>query len=193
MATLTDVEIPNDVKGIAQPRLKHKWRINFQGIGTNVDSQDLTAQAVTVTRPSLQFEEVTLNRYNSKAFVAGKHEFQPMNLTIEDDINGRAASVIQSQIEKQQKLIAPQPGQFLASSADGAGYKFAITIDALDGGATVLETWKCEGCWIQNAEYGDFDYSASEAMQITLTIRFDHASQSFNRVEGGQAFQAGKS
>ena len=34
-----------------------------------------------------------------------------------------------------------------------------------------------EGCWLQNVDWGDLDYSSSEAVSITLTIRYDHARQ----------------
>jgi hypothetical protein len=57
-----------------------------------------------------------------------------------------------------------------------------MDIDVLDGGngsttTTVLETWSLLGCYIENAAYNQLAYSASEAVTITLSIRFDNALQ----------------
>jgi hypothetical protein len=35
-----------------------------------------------------------------------------------------------------------------------------------------------EGCFLSSTEYEDFDYSSSEQMSITMTIRYDNATQS---------------
>lgn len=177
MATLSQVGIAGVGNGILMPKLKNKWRVTFAGIGANQgDSKDLSLQAVNLTRPNLTFEEVPLHRYNSTAYVAGKHVWEPMTLTVEDDIGGKASQIIQNQLETQQKLIGAD-GPWLASAATASSYKFGTTLEMLDGDERVTEKWKMEGCFIMTVDYGDVDYSSSEASTITLTIRFDHARQ----------------
>jgi hypothetical protein len=176
MATINDIGIPGVGTGILHPKLQHKWRVTFANIGGGSDSQPLSMQAINVTRPTLTFEEVQLDRYNSRAFVAGKHTFEPMTIVFEDDITGTASQVIQDQIQTQQWLTGPD-GPWLTSAGEGSLYKFVTYLDALDGGEGVVEKWTCEGCWINSAEYGNHDYAASEAVQITLQIRYDHARQ----------------
>jgi hypothetical protein len=181
MATLSQMGIPGSGNGILAPKLKNRWQVRFIGIAkaANGNGKDLTAQAVTVSRPSLSFEEVKLDRYNSTAYVAGKHSWEPLNLTVEDDITGLAATVVQQQLEGQQRLIGADSssGQWLNAEPTASGYKFALKLELLDGNEGVVETWKLEGCFIQAADWGELDYSASEAAQISLTIRFDHAYQ----------------
>jgi len=181
MATLSDMGIPAAGFGILHPRLKHRWQVRFVGLANLVagqDGRDLTRQATNVQRPNISFEEVTMHRYNSTAYVAGKHRFEPISLTVEDDITGLAAAAIQGQLETQQRLIGGDlPGQYLNQAATGSMYKFGIILESLDGGEGVVERWKLEGCYIASADYGDFDYSDSTAATITLQIRFDHARQ----------------
>ena len=181
MATLSQMGIPGSGNGILAPKLKNRWQVRFIGIAkaANGNGQNLTAQAVTVSRPNLSFEEVKLDRYNSTAYVAGKHSWEPLSLTVEDDITGQAATVIQGQLEGQQRLIGADPGngQWLNAEPTASGYKFAIKLEMLDGNEGVVETWKLEGCFIQACDWGEMDYAASEAAQISLTIRFDHAYQ----------------
>lgn len=190
MATINDIGIPGVGSGILQPKLKNRWRVTFANLGGGVDSQPLSHQAITVTRPVLSFEEVQLDRYNSRAWVAGKHTFEPMTVTIEDDVTGSATQVIQEQLQNQQQLIGAG-GQFLQPAGEGSLYKFVTYLDLLDGNEQVIEKWTVEGCWFQNVDYMDLDYAASEAVQITMTIRYDHARQDVGGYDQGQGVATG--
>jgi hypothetical protein len=144
--------------------------------GTN--TRNLTMQVTTITLPNLTFEEVVLHRYNSVAYIAGKHTWEPISVTVEDDITGLASQVIRSQLETQQRLIGTDlDGRWLNKAATGSDYKFGAKIDQLDGDEGVVSTWILEGVQIMNADYGDRDYSASEASTITMSLRYDHARQ----------------
>jgi len=176
MATINDIGIPGIGTGVLQPKLKNRWRVTFANMGAGADSQPLSMQAINLTRPVLSFEEVQLDRYNSRVWVAGKHMFEPMTITFEDDISGTASAVIQAQLQEQQHLIGAE-GPFLAAGTEGSIYKFTTYLDLLDGNETVVEKWSVEGCWLQNIDYTDLDYAASEAVQITVSIRYDHARQ----------------
>lgn len=181
MATLSSMGIPGAGFGILHPKQKHRWAVTFVGLGRLIGgseslAREITRQAVSITRPNLSFAEVTMHRYNSTSYVAGKHEWQPCNLTIEDDITGLASSAIQAQLETQQRLIgADLPGEWLNAGATGSDYKFGTILTLLDGNEGVVETWKIEGCFIQSADFGEMDYSSSEAATIQLTLRYDHA------------------
>ena len=190
MATINDIGIPGVGSGILQPKLKNKWRVTFANLGGGADSQPVSMQAITITRPTLSFEEVQLDRYNSRAWIAGKHTFEPVTLTLEDDVTGTASQVIQEQLQKQQWLIGAE-GQWLASAGEGGLYKFVTYLDLLDGNEQVVEKWTMEGCWVQNADYTDLDFAASEAVQITLTLRYDHARQDIGGYAQGEGVATG--
>jgi len=190
MATINDFGIPGAGAGILQPKQKHKWRITFANLGGGADSQPLTVQAITATRPVLSFEEVQLDRYNSRSWIAGKHTFEPMTATFEDDITGTASKVIQDQIQKQQWLIGAE-GQWLASAGEGSLYKFVTNLDILDGNDQTVERWTMEGCWFNNIDYTDLDAAASDAVQITVSIRYDHARQDIGGYNQGQGIATG--
>jgi len=190
MATINDFGIPGVGSGFLQPKLKHKWRVFFQNLGGGVDSQPLSLQAVTITRPVVTFEEVQIDRYNTRGYVAGKHTFEPMTLTVEDDITGTASRVIQAQLQSQQWLIGAE-GQWLASAGEGSLYKFGTVIELLDGNDQYVERWLVEGCWLTNVDYNDLDAAASEAVQITMTIRYDHARQEIGGYDAGEGVASG--
>lgn len=198
MALITDMGVTQGAGGIIMPMLKNKWQVEFFNIGGgrgndggNNSADVLTLQAITGDRPKLSFEEIQLDRYNSRAWIAGKHMWEPVNFTFEADIGGRVAKVLQQQLEKQQALTAPGHGRVMNSAASGQQYKFSMIVRMLDGDITPLEEWAYEGVWIQNIDYGDLDYAASEALKLPVTFRFDHARQLIlgqsGKATGGQA------
>jgi len=190
MSTINDFGIPGVGSGILQPKLKNRWRVTFANLGGGTNSQPLSMQAVTATRPTWSFDEVQLDRYNSRAWIGGKHTFEPMTVTFEDDVTGSASQVLQEQQQKQQWLIGAE-GQWLAAAGEGSLYKFVTYLEMLDGNDVVIEKWTIEGCWIQNIDYTDLDYASSDAVQITTTLRYDHARQDIGGYNQGQGVATG--
>lgn len=190
MATINDFGIPGIGSGILHPKQKNRWRITFANMGGGTDSQPVSMQAITVSRPRLTMNEIELHRYNSVAWAAAKHSWEPMSLAVQDDVTGTASTVIQAQLQKQQWLIGSE-GQFLATSGEASLYKFVTYLDQLDGNDQVIEKWTVEGCWIREANWGDLDYQSGDAVQIDLTIRFDHARQSIGGYKQGPGIATG--
>jgi len=190
MATINDIGIPGVGTGILQPKQKNRWRITFANLGGGVDSQPLSLQAITVTRPVTSFDEIQLDRYVSRAYIAGKYTFEPITLTFEDDVTGTASQIIQEQLQSQQWLIGAE-GQFLAASGEGSNYKFITYLDMLDGAEQVIERWTVEGCWLQQVDYTDLDYASGEVVIITTTIRYDHARQNIGGYDQGEGIALG--
>lgn len=190
MSTINDIGIPGVGTGILHPKQKNRWRITFANLGGGTDSQPLSLQAITVTRPVLSFEEVQLDRYNSRAWVAGKYTFEPITLSFEDDVTGTASQVIQEQLQKQQWLIGAE-GQWLAAAGEASIYKFVTYLDMMDGNDQITERWTVEGCWFQQVDYTDLDYAASDAVLITATIRYDHARQNIGGYTQGNGIATG--
>lgn len=191
MATLAQMGVPGAGFGILQPKQRFKWRATFSGIAKLVpgaQSKELTRQLTNFSRPSLEFAQIEMHRYNSTAYAAGKHTWNPLSLTVEDDVTGLASYVIQGQLETQQRIVgADLDGSWLNSAATGSDYKFGVTLDMLDGNEGVIEKWKLEGVWITSADFGDLDYSSSDAATIQLQLRFDHARQELTGAGYGTA------
>lgn len=192
MATLTDFGIPDIGNGILHPKQKHRWRILFIGLAGGTASSPLSHQLITFKRPSLQFEKIQLDRFNSRAYVAGKHTIEPVDFVIEDDIAGTASRLIQQQLQIQQWITGVE-GPFLGAASEGSQYKFAAAIEMLDGGRNdeVVERITCEGCWFENVDYGDLDYASGEAVNITTTMSIDHFRQDLGGYSGANSALGG--
>lgn len=170
-------------QGLLMPKLKYRFRAIFEGFGLSTPRTELTKQVVDITRPSVSFEEIVVDLYNSKMKLAGKHSWEDVTVNLRDDASGQVSKLVGEQLQKQMDFFQQ------ASAANGSDYKFLTRFEILDGGngasvPTVLETWELLGCYLQQANYNDLNYGSSEVVTISLTIKFDNAIQ----VTGGLAF-----
>jgi hypothetical protein len=165
-------------QGLLMPKLQFRFRVNFLNFGVDATGGlQLTKQVIDCARPQVQFDEVTLNVYNSTMYVAGKPKWQPLSVNIRDDASGSVSKAVGQQLQKQFDFVEQ------ASAATGQDYKFQTNIEILDGGngalaPTVLETWELYGCFLQQANYQTLNYGTSDQVSIALTIRYDNAIQS---------------
>jgi hypothetical protein len=160
---------------LLMPKLKYRFRVTLLGFGVAA-ATELTKQVQDVTRPKVSFEEMTLDVYNSKVYLAGKHSFETVTLTLRDDASGEVQKLVGQQIQKQFDFIEQ------ASARSGIDYKFTMRIEILDGGNAqlspqTLETFELYGCFVQNADYGDLAYGTNEHATVALTVRFDNMVQ----------------
>ena len=167
----------NGSQGLLMPKLQFRFRMDFINFGVDASAGlNLTQQVMECSRPSLSFDEITLNVYNSRMYVAGKHTWAELTCKIRDDATGTVSTAIGQQIQKQMDMVEQ------ASAASGQDYKFQLNIEILDGGngtstPNVLETWELYGCWVKSANYQALSYANNEAVGIDMTIRFDNAIQ----------------
>jgi len=164
-------------QGLLMPKLQFRFRALFINFGVGGSTQELTKQVTDITRPQLSFTEIPIEIYNSRLYLAGKHEWQTTSINLRDDAGGSVARLVGQQVQKQMDFVEQ------ASAATGQDYKFQINYEVLDGGngtltPTVLETWELYGCFVQTVNYNTMNYATNEAATISLTIRFDNAIQS---------------
>jgi hypothetical protein len=159
--------------GILQPKTKHKFRVIVTNFGIPAGSIALTQQVETCGRPNVSYDPVVVDSYMSKAYFAGKTTWETIELVVRDDVSNSVSTLVGAQLVKQNNFFLQ------TSPLAGSNYKFQMEIDTLDGSDDgVLETWQLEGCLIASANYESFDYKTAETMTISMTIRFDNATQS---------------
>ena len=159
--------------GLLMPKLKYRFRVRFINFGPIAGGLELTQQVMSMGKPSISYESVQLDAYNSKAYVHGKHTWESVQCTLRDDITNSMSRLVGHQVQKQVNHFEQ------TAFAAGQNYKFTTLTEVMDGGNdTVLEQWTLEGCFLENVAWGDLDYAASEPQTIQLTIRYDNATQS---------------
>jgi hypothetical protein len=170
----SDQSNPN--QGLLMPKLKYRFRVIFENFGVSTPRTELTKQVMDFTRPTATFEEIPIDLYNSKMYLAGKATWETITINLRDDAGGQVQRLVGEQLQKQMDFMEQ------ASASSGIDYKFVTKCEILDGGnglstPTVLETWEMYGCFLTSANYGDLNYGTSEPVTIALTMRFDNALQ----------------
>jgi len=182
VSSLTRMTVPlasdqsNPTQGLLMPKLKYRFRVIFENMGVSTPRTELTKQVMDFTRPNVQFQEMEIPIYNSRIYLAGKHEWQAVTVNFRDDAGGQVAKLVGEQLQKQMDFVE------MASAASGIDYKFITRCEVLDGGngastPTVLETWELYGCYVASVDYGNLDYSESSPATIAMSLRFDNAIQ----------------
>jgi hypothetical protein len=163
---------------LLMPKLKYRFRVSFIGFAVDATTE-MTKQVIEATRPKVKFEEIKIPVYNSQIYLAGKPEWDPIEITFRDDASGTIQTLVGQQLQKQFDFTEQ------ASARSGIDYKFTTVLEILDGGnATenagniqILDTFRIYGCFIQNADYGDLKYEGNEVVTVKLSIRYDNAIQ----------------
>ena len=163
-------------QGLLMPKLKYRFRTVFENLGVSTPRTELTKQVMTFTRPSVSFDDMTIDLYNSRMRLAGKHTWDDVTVELRDDASGQVAKLVGEQLQKQLDFMEQ------SSASSGIDYKFITRCEVLDGGnganePTVLETWELYGCYLTTVNYNDLTYADSAPATVSLTIRFDNAVQ----------------
>ena len=182
ISTLSKITVPLDSsasaanQGLLMPKLQYRFRVSLENFGVSAPTTELTKQVVGVTRPNVSFEDITVDVYNSRVYLAGKHTWEPVTLNLREDVSNNVQKLVGEQLQKQFDFFEQ------SSAASGSDYKFVTRIEILDGGnginvANVLETFELYGCYLQSANYNTLNYATNDPVTVALAIKYDNAIQ----------------
>ena len=142
--------------GQVQPKYTWRFRVRFINFGPINGGADLTQLVETVGRPHFSQSRVSVPAYNSVSYFTERGEWQPIDMTLKDDVSNLAQTAFEA----------------------GINYKFTMYIDTLQGdNDTVLDSWFLEGCFITDFNENGFSYvEGNSYMKINLTISYDNAT-----------------
>ena len=159
---------------------KHRWILEIpevSSVGINVLLHSKAA------RPSVQFKEIEALHVTETIYFPGRPDWKPINLTLYDTKVGDLRN-IHPVFEWIKRIYDPQTG-FWGYAVDNTingnngnvrGFKKPTCyLSLLDGCGKMIEGWKLEGVWCQNAEFGELDMQSSEVVTCDVSLRYDRA------------------
>ena len=162
MAELID---PNEIFFTPfEPKTKNRFIMEVEGVPSFLIR--------AMSRPSIEFEEIELNHINVKRYVKGKASWQPLDITLYDPIVPSGAQAVIEWIRLGHESVTGRDGY-------SDFYKKNVTFQLLGPVGDVVEKWDLKGAYIQSANFGDLDWSVSEPVDITCTLRYDYAVLQF--------------
>jgi hypothetical protein len=147
-----------------EPKMKNRYVMEIDGIPSYM--------VKAAARPSITFEPVVLDHINIKRKLQGKGEWQDITVTLYDPIVPSGAQAVMEWVRLGHESITGRRGY-----ADF--YKKDIDFYMLGPVGDKIEQWTLKGAFIQQANFGELDFSSNEVATIELTLSYDYAILEF--------------
>jgi hypothetical protein len=159
---------PNNV---VETRRKHRWIFQTLADGAFQGGREALLILQSASRPHVTFEEPEMHHNQEKAYFAGKHAWEPITLVWYD---GEQSPDVSSEVYTW--IDSGVLSSFGSANVNPPNqYKKDSTLQMLDGAGAPTETWNILGCWPQDVNWGDLDYTNTEIQTIEVTMRYDRA------------------
>jgi hypothetical protein len=147
-----------------EPKMKNRYVMEIDTIPSYL--------VKAANRPTIQFETIALDHINVKRKLQGKGDWQDITITLYDPIVPSAAQKVMDWIRLGHESITGRRGY-----ADF--YKKDITFYLLGPVGDKIEQWTLKGAFIQQANFGELDFTSNEVATIDLTLSYDYAILEF--------------
>jgi len=143
-----------------EPKLQNRFLMDIGGIPGYLIKK--------ISRPSISFNEVTLDHINVKRKIKGKANWENITCDLYDPVTPSGAQAVMEWVRLSHESVTGRDGY-------SDFYKKDIRFNALGPVGDVVEEWICKGAYVKAANFGDADWTSDTPMNISITIRMDYA------------------
>ena len=147
-----------------EPKVQNRFIMYIEGIPAYTIK--------TAARPTIAFEDITLDHINTKRYVKGKGEWQSLAISLYDPVVPSAAQAVMEWVRLGHESVTGRDGY-------SDFYKKNITFNVLGPVGDIVEEWQLVGTYISEANFGTLDWSSNEPVNVELTLRYDYAILQF--------------
>ena len=147
-----------------EPKLQNRFLMNIDGIDSYLIKK--------ISRPTISFGEIVLDHINVKRKIKGKANWENISCELYDPITPSGAQSVMEWVRLSHESVTGRDGY-------SDFYKKDITIQTLGPVGDVVEEWIMKGAYVQNANFGDMDWTSEAPANISLTIVMDYAILNF--------------
>ena len=120
----------------------------------------------SASRPHISIAATEIQFLNTSTFVAGRFNWQTINVTFRDPIGPSAAQALMEWVRLHAESVTGRMGY-------AAGYKKDIDLEMLDPTGVVVEKWILDGCMITKAAWDNVAYSDDKLAGLDVTLQMD--------------------
>ena len=142
-----------------EPKVQNRFVLYFEGIPSFM--------VKAASAPSFTDEEVKLDHINSYRKIRGKREWENMDLTLYDPITPSGAQAVMEWARLGYESVTGRAGY-------SDFYKKELTLNQLGPVGDIVGEWIIKGAFIVSADFGDYDWSSSDVVYVTLSIAMDY-------------------
>ena len=151
---------PNEIMFRAfEPKVQNRFVMYMDGIPSFMVKN---AKAPTFTD-----NVVKLDHINSYRKIRGKREWEDMTFTLYDPITPSGAQAVMEWARLSYESVTGRAGY-------SDFYKKDLKLNILGPVGDIVGEWEIKGAFIQTANFGTFDWSNSEQVDLTMTVSMDY-------------------
>tara|TARA_R110000803_G_scaffold207834_1_gene276047 strand:- start:750 stop:1235 length:486 start_codon:yes stop_codon:yes gene_type:complete len=143
-----------------EPKLQNRFLMDIGGIPGYLVKK--------ISRPSISFNEVTLDHINLKRKIKGKGNWENITCDLYDPVTPSGAQAVMEWVRLSHESVTGRDGY-------SDFYKKEVTISTLGPVGDVVEEWRLKGAFCLSANFGDMDWSSDAPANISITIAMDYA------------------
>jgi hypothetical protein len=143
-----------------EPKLQNRFLMDIGGIPGYLVKK--------IARPSITFNEVTLDHINIKRKIKGKGNWDNITCDLYDPVTPSGAQAVMEWVRLSHESVTGRDGY-------SDFYKKEVTISTLGPVGDVVEEWRLKGAFCLSANFGDMDWSSDAPANISITIAMDYA------------------
>jgi hypothetical protein len=124
------------------------------------------------TSPGFEAGVIKLDHINVYRKVKGKVEWRDMDLELYDPVTPSGAQAVMEWARLAHESVTGRDGY-------SDFYKKDLTLDILGPVGDVVGEWIIKGAYVKTAAFGDYDWSADAAINLTVNIAMDYCVLNF--------------
>jgi hypothetical protein len=126
----------------------------------------------SATAPNINLNEVKIDHINVYRKIKGKAEWQDMTLNLYNPISPSGQQAVMEWIRLSHESVTGRDGY-------SDFYKKDLTLDILGPVGDVVSEWIIKGAYVKTATFGDYDWTADAAIELSVTIAMDYCILNF--------------
>jgi len=151
---------PNEIMFTAfEPKVQNRFIMYIDGIPSYM--------VKSVSAPSFTDNVIKLDHINSYRKIRGKREWDNMSLSLYDPITPSAAHAVMEWARLGYEAVTGRAGY-------SDFYKKDVTLNILGPVGDIVGEWIIKGAFVESSNFGDYDWSSDEAINVELNIAMDY-------------------
>lgn len=156
---------PNEIFFTAfEPQVQNRFIMYIDGIPAYLIKK--------ASAPGFDAGEIVLNHINVYRKLKGKVKWDDMTLSLYNPITPSGAQAVMEWARLAHESVTGRDGY-------SDFYKKDITLNALGPVGDIVGEWIIKGAYIKNAKFGEYDWSADQALELTMTLAMDYCVLNF--------------
>ena len=156
---------PNEIMFTAfEPKVTNRFIMYIDGIPSYM--------VKSVASPSFTDGVIKLDHINTYRKIRGKREWQNMTLSLYDPITPSGAQAVMEWARLGYESVTGRAGY-------SDFYKKDVTLNMLGPVGDIVGEWIIKGAFVQQSNFGAYNWSTDEAISVELTLAMDFCVLNF--------------